>query len=681
MIKPVIKSLLGLVILFLPAVQGNATVVKMEVFFGGISTGNIFIEMFDTPSGNRTSAPVTVANFLSYIDDGNGNNRYDGTFIHRSKPGFIVQGGGFIYDPALGAFAPPSIPPLATDPVRDIVTPSDPMIVNEFDPSRSNLRGTIAMAKVGNNPDSATSQWFFNLADNSANLDNQNGGFTVFGQVMGKGMDIVDDLEALVTTNEGSPFTDLPVTNFTLGDPVTNANLVTINVAQVSEPLFINPSVLDFGLIQSTGTISRQTVTLTNTGLSDLTLGSVDNLNVLASPYSLEADNCSNQTLTSASTCSLIVAFDTQVTGEHQSTIDIPFNNGTPATANLVISGATAPLQTVNLPLTPGTTINLGDTRFDKTAPMLIELINQNPATLSFSGFNISGIDANQFSISRNDCSQLLENQTCRAFINFTPVGTGSRNATLEITTDDPVTPIIMLPLIATSSSDNDGISDTIEAAVANNGDGNNDGVSDSQQDNVASLPDSNGSYVTLVTEAGVQLTNILAFSNPSPVNSPTIGTGSITFPIGFFLYRLEGLQNGGSTTVTIHPSSPKQFNSHFFVTPPSIPIFPAQWRQFLYNGVIGAEFAGGDVIIHYVDGGPGDDDNLADGRVTKQGVGPSLITTSNTSSGGGCSITINPLESNRSRFDWWLVAIYIFLLGHYAGAYRKIHSSITGIF
>ncbi len=55
-------------------------------------------------------------------------------------------------------------------------------IQNEFSSDRSNVSGTIAMAKVGNDPNSATSQWFVNLGDNSANLDNQNGGFTVFGK-------------------------------------------------------------------------------------------------------------------------------------------------------------------------------------------------------------------------------------------------------------------------------------------------------------------------------------------------------------------------------------------------------------------------------------------------------------------------------------------------------------------
>ena len=149
-------------------------------------------------------APLSVANFLSYVnapdvvnDDGSTERRnYDGTFIHRSVPGFIVQGGGF--------FAP----------VNGTVTevPAQAPIMNEF--GISNTRGTLAFAKLGGDPDSATNQWFFNTADNSGvpplGLDFQNGGFTVFGTVV-SGLNVVDQIEALGTGNFGGPFTDVPL--------------------------------------------------------------------------------------------------------------------------------------------------------------------------------------------------------------------------------------------------------------------------------------------------------------------------------------------------------------------------------------------------------------------------------------------------------------------------------------
>ena len=132
--------------------------------------GNIDIILFDD------IAPNAVANFLNYIKDGD----YDYTFIHRSIPGFVIQGGGWIFDG--------SVP----DPVE---VEKDAPIANEF--SVSNLRGTIAMAKLPDQPDSATSEWFFNLADNSENLDSQNGDFTVFGQVTEQSLDVIDVIAAL----------------------------------------------------------------------------------------------------------------------------------------------------------------------------------------------------------------------------------------------------------------------------------------------------------------------------------------------------------------------------------------------------------------------------------------------------------------------------------------------------
>jgi cyclophilin family peptidyl-prolyl cis-trans isomerase len=127
-------------------------------------------------------APVTTANFISYVEDG----FYDGTIIHRVVPGFVVQGGGFLPDGT------------QPDGLRD-------PIVNEFSSERSNERGTIAMAKLPNDPDSATSQFFINLADNNDpsnpnNLDVQNGGFTVFGYVS-EGMSVVDAMAEVELSN------------------------------------------------------------------------------------------------------------------------------------------------------------------------------------------------------------------------------------------------------------------------------------------------------------------------------------------------------------------------------------------------------------------------------------------------------------------------------------------------
>jgi len=200
--KQVIKLATILALAF-PAISSASTVSMQTVL------GEIDIELFDT------AAPLTVANFMNYVNSG----AYNNSFIHRSVPGFIIQGGSYTWsDTGVNAIS------------------QNPPVVNEFDLSRSNVRGTIAMAKLSGDPDSATSGWFFNLADNSANLDFQNGGFTVFGRVIGNGMGVVDAIAALPVYNAGGTFGNLPLTGYT-GGSITGANLAMVtNVAAVPVP-------------------------------------------------------------------------------------------------------------------------------------------------------------------------------------------------------------------------------------------------------------------------------------------------------------------------------------------------------------------------------------------------------------------------------------------------------------
>src|SRR5262249_42864368 len=113
---------------------------------------------------------------------------------------------------------------------------TDPPVQNE--PGISNLRGTIAIAKLGGNPNSGTSQFFFNLANNAANLDNQNGGFTVFGQVTANSMTVVDRIPPTPPQSRGGAFTDIPLVNFPSSRRFPNdlqaSNLVLLNNVTVS---------------------------------------------------------------------------------------------------------------------------------------------------------------------------------------------------------------------------------------------------------------------------------------------------------------------------------------------------------------------------------------------------------------------------------------------------------------
>jgi cyclophilin family peptidyl-prolyl cis-trans isomerase len=167
------------------------------------SNDRFFVELFDQAGSGRTrTTPLTVANFLGYVDRGD----YTNTIIHRSartltNDPFVVQGGGF-RAPTVASNLPGGVPPTIA---------ARPPVANE--PGNTNVRGTIAMAKVGSDPNSATNQWFVNLGDNSANLDYQNGGFTAFGRVLGGGMTAVDAMAAVPTYDFGSPFDDLPLRN------------------------------------------------------------------------------------------------------------------------------------------------------------------------------------------------------------------------------------------------------------------------------------------------------------------------------------------------------------------------------------------------------------------------------------------------------------------------------------
>ena len=210
-----------------------AGVTGTVVRFANNVGADVYAELFDAEGDGRTrTTPLTAANFLAYLDAG----RYTNTIVHRSVAGFVVQGGGFAVTEAGGNLID-SIPQFA-------------QLQNE--PGNTNVRGTIAMAKLGGDPNSATNQWFFNLGNNSANLDNQNGGFTAFARVLGNGMTVVDAIAALPRYNYGSPFDELPAIGLANPDAIARENLVTItSVSRVGELVYTATS-SDVGVATAT---------------------------------------------------------------------------------------------------------------------------------------------------------------------------------------------------------------------------------------------------------------------------------------------------------------------------------------------------------------------------------------------------------------------------------------------
>ncbi len=177
------------------------------------------VAKFDTVLGvinvelEDTRTPLTVANFKRYIDAA----RYNNLIFHRSIANFVIQSGGFYR------------PELDFDPPRDV--PRFEPVMNE--PGILNTRGTIAMAKSEGNPNSATSQWFFNLGDN-ADLNTQNGGFTVFGHVI-QGLDVMDAIAAVPTYVFDSPFENLPLRTFNNGEGVDVADYIALSITTVDK--------------------------------------------------------------------------------------------------------------------------------------------------------------------------------------------------------------------------------------------------------------------------------------------------------------------------------------------------------------------------------------------------------------------------------------------------------------
>ena len=196
-----------LLIIIVPISSSAGTIVRVSTTIGDFS-----MELLDD------IAPITVRNFLNYVN----RNDYNGTYFHRVVDDFVAQGGAYRFQPFVGP----------------IDVPTDPPIQNEF--NVSNTRGTVAMAKIAGDPNSATNQWFVNLADN-LDLDTSDGGFTVFANVIGEGMEIVDAIDNQLTINLGFKASEAPYVTSAYEDPT---NFLYMNV-EIVERLSSAPNLFE----------------------------------------------------------------------------------------------------------------------------------------------------------------------------------------------------------------------------------------------------------------------------------------------------------------------------------------------------------------------------------------------------------------------------------------------------
>jgi cyclophilin family peptidyl-prolyl cis-trans isomerase len=237
--------------------------------------------------------PITVANFLKYVDQKHYFTQGESSFVHRSISGFIIQGGLWIgtSNNQNGAIQPTQVIPFSA-------------IQNE--PGISNKRGTIAMAQIGSDANSATSQWFINLADNGGppnNLDIRSGSgsgaagpYTVFGRVVNNAMSVVDAIAQVPVydfSGVQASFKNFPLINYTSGNPVLLENLVSIpgishipvlNLSISTDNSNATATLSGTNLLVAGKSVGTTHVTVTATDLDGASVSQQFTVNVIAGP-------------------------------------------------------------------------------------------------------------------------------------------------------------------------------------------------------------------------------------------------------------------------------------------------------------------------------------------------------------------------------------------------------------
>ena len=594
-------------LLAIPTLVGANTFLRMQTDLGGVD-----IELFDT------QAPQTVANFLNYVNRGD----YDGTFIHRSVPDFVVQGGGYIFNPDNGDFFGSGTSRI----------PLDPPVVNEPDPvNRPNLRGTMAMAKTSD-PDSATSQWFFNLADNT-NLDdpNNSGGFTVFARVLGNGMDTIDAIAAqkrciniAPIPSLCDPFPEVPIIGNDGSQAIQPENLVIVNTIGYDND--------GDGAIDSLEDAAPNGGDGNNDGIQDSIQVNVASFPSSAGEYVvIEAPAAAAIHSLDILGTTFALANPPAFPGLFE---ELNFRNGFVGfdLAGIAPGAASSVTETFTAGFTANTYYVFGPTS-DNTTPHWYEFL--------YDGFTGAEIIGNQIILhyvdGRRGDSDLDD---ANGVIKASPGG-GAINL----------------------DADGDGVPDPIEDAAPNAGDGNNDGIADSTQGNVVSFPNSvNGSYVTLVTtpslvfnSAGDQ-TSVLFFNPSKTIQAFNFTSGLF----GFNAVRPNTNDAGAITVEVILPEGVAPTTYYKFGPTTDNP--QGHWYEFMYDGETGAEINGNLVTLHFVDGQRGDSDLAVNGVIVDPGAPAQNANISGSSGGGGgCSIT-KQSRTPAQAGAWWMFLSLILL-------------------
>jgi len=639
--KPRLQSTLPITLLIFSITVSTVCyaveVIRANFEFQG-SNHPIDISLFDE------IATDTVINYLSYVDDGSYNN----LLINRSAPGFVIQAGAYTFDPFTGDgnFSYDGNDQYSGG-LQPIISKGE--INNEF--KHSNIRGTIAMARISGQVNSATSEWFINLTDN-ASLDTVDEGFTVFGEILGSGMDSLDlisgisiyDLSSEIGLN--GPFVSIPLVDYTITSTIsdiTKSNLVVINGL---DRLFNITDIIDFG-DAVIGTTIKKNIIIQNYNMAALEIGAIDTSSLTA-PFSVISNPCQNITLQLAEQCIVQVEFSPASADFFVDSFDVEiltYGYTFPVTLKTPAPEIVATPAVVDFGLQP-----VYDPAQGFPEQIVVRINNRGDRTLNIFNITFSTQTPDEFEFidnctanSQHPAGTVPPGELCIVIVNFKPSDLFEKFSTISIVSDDPVNTQLDIPVTGGAVADSDGVDDAIESAAPNSGDGNNDELPDRLQDNVASFPNSDATYTTLVTNTGNKFVNV------STIDLSSLSTLPEGVPLekGAFSFELSNISVGSIAEIGLILPNGNSPSDIYSFGPTADNINP-HWYSLVKNEIPGTIYFGNIVLsaptsgntinrnistIYIEDGGAGDSDMIANGVILFTG-GPAI--TNDTSDGSG---------------------------------------------
>ena len=626
--------------------------VRMQTDLGAVD-----IDLFDD------QVELTVDNFMNYVNDGD----YNETIIHRAIPEFIIQGGGFSFDPDQGSLLVSEGDATGNG---GIPVPTDNIIVvNDPDPvNRPNVRGTIAMAKIPGQADSATSDWFINLVDNlfldDPDIPSNSGGFTVFGEVV-SGMEIVDAIAAQTRcqdllssqilcgpNGQSTVFLDLPLVAMT---QTNNFNTLVDTIA-------VNNVVHQYNLIN----VLHMGSDSDGDGVAD----SAED----EGPGNGDADNDSTPDRDQQNIASYKASSGKLITLE---------SDGGVLLEDTSYMGETFGFSTYDPPLQ--------GSELEANPPAVIDGFDFLHGHLGFSLSNLTD------TAGKATVRYTVTGATCQAISSYFQYGpTPDDNAPhwYEFLYDEVTDTgaefngnVITLHYVdgergdsalgvagvietqggTAASADNDGLAESLEDGAPNGGDGNNDGICDSVQGNVASFPGLRNDYITIEAPPGLSVNSVgidVGVELLQQAELPSSVRG-LNFAFGFLSFNIDGLANNGDSVdiriILPEDSAPVSY----FKYGPTADNNENHLYEFLFDPVTGtgAEFNNNEVILHFVDGERGDSDLMANGVITDPGA-PALFAASVAPSNGGSSgCSLGNGTSRPGHAGAWYLLLFLSVL------------------